>query len=236
MNDTLENIIIGVGGFIVGGLIGMFATKKVCQKRADEEIESIKSRFTVERRTIPPVETSSVHKKTEEEQKEALVAARTKKPIEYYTSRYAHAHPKKTEKPAEQKPVVDEEPEDKTDIVIDEVPQAPDPYDAIAPEPGLSELPVLLTDPMQFGRNPNYAVVYCTLYSDGVLAEDDTDLPVPNVQSVIGSANLEQFGIYDEEPESLYIRNDRLKTYYAVSRDVRRYQRLHEPKKVTTGE
>lgn len=74
--------------------------------------------------------------------------------------------------------------------------------------------------PDEFGEKDNYEVLSFTYYADGVLADDD-DIIVDNVDGIVGEESLKTFGQYEDD--SVFVRNDRLKTDYEILLDSRNY-------------
>lgn len=74
--------------------------------------------------------------------------------------------------------------------------------------------------PEMFDEEPDYDAVTLTYYNDGVVA-DMWDEKVDDVDDTIGSDSLNHFGEYEED--SVFVRNDNLKTDYEILRDYRNY-------------
>lgn len=74
--------------------------------------------------------------------------------------------------------------------------------------------------PEEFGEAYEYDTVSLTYYADGVLT-DEYDEIVEDVDDLIGEDSLKQFGVYEED--SVFVRNDELKTDYEILRDKRNY-------------
>ena len=77
--------------------------------------------------------------------------------------------------------------------------------------------------PDEFGDQDDYDLVSLNYYADGVLT-DDWDNIIGNINDIVGEESLEHFGEY--ENDSVFVRNDRLKTDYEILRDSRRYADL----------
>ena len=75
--------------------------------------------------------------------------------------------------------------------------------------------------PEECGDIEEYDVVSLSLYSDGVLADSITGEIVEDIENVVGSDSLHHFGEYEDD--SVYVQNDRLKTYYEILMDNREY-------------
>ena len=74
--------------------------------------------------------------------------------------------------------------------------------------------------PEEFGDNEDYDTESLTLYSDGVLT-DDFDNVIEDVDGLIGADSLTHFGEYEDD--SVFVRNDTLRTDYEILQDERTY-------------
>ena len=68
--------------------------------------------------------------------------------------------------------------------------------------------------PDQFSEYADYDTISLTYYADGVLASDDTDEIIDNVDEVVGEDSLNHFGEFEDD--SVYVRNDENRTYAEV--------------------
>lgn len=84
------------------------------------------------------------------------------------------------------------------------------------------EKPYVIT-PEEFGEFDDYEPISLVYYADGVLADDNDEL-VEEVEEVVGSDWLTRFGEY--EPDTVYVRNDRFKADYEITRDFRSYKEV----------
>ena len=75
--------------------------------------------------------------------------------------------------------------------------------------------------PDQFSELADYDTINLTYYADGVLASDDTDEIIDNVDELIGEDSLNHFGEFEDD--SVYVRNDERKCDYEILRDNRTY-------------
>lgn len=68
--------------------------------------------------------------------------------------------------------------------------------------------------PEEFGQaDEDYDIVSLIYYKDGVLA-DDYDVPIENVDDIVGLESLNHFGEYVED--AVFVRNDKLKVEYEI--------------------
>lgn len=74
--------------------------------------------------------------------------------------------------------------------------------------------------PEEFATLDDYETVSLTYYSDGVLT-DDRDIPIEDVEGLVGEESLHHFGEYEDD--SVFVRNNELKTDYEILFDARKY-------------
>lgn len=77
--------------------------------------------------------------------------------------------------------------------------------------------------PEEFGEN-DYETESLTYYTDGVLT-DENDKVIKDVDNLIGEDALTHFGEYEDD--SVFVRNDRLKTDFEILMDYRTYTDAH---------
>lgn len=83
------------------------------------------------------------------------------------------------------------------------------------------EVKPYVVTPEEFGEIEEYTIVNLTCYSDGILA-DDKDYLVDDVDNTVGVDSLNHFGEYEDD--AVHVRNDRMKCYYEILRDNRKYK------------
>lgn len=74
--------------------------------------------------------------------------------------------------------------------------------------------------PEEFGEDEEYETESLTYYADGVLV-DQFNIPINNVNDVVGTDSLSHFGEYEDD--SVFVMNDRLRCYYEILLDNREY-------------
>lgn len=74
--------------------------------------------------------------------------------------------------------------------------------------------------PDEFGEKDDYETTSLFYYADRVLAYT-TGEPIHDVDAIVGRESLDSFGEY--EPDSVYVRNDKLKTDYEILLDEDNY-------------
>ena len=81
--------------------------------------------------------------------------------------------------------------------------------------------------PEEFGEFEDYAKISLTYYADHILA-DENDEMVEDIEDTVGFESLTHFGEYEDD--SVFVRNDRLKCDYEILKDLRRYADILEDK------
>lgn len=77
-----------------------------------------------------------------------------------------------------------------------------------------------IISPEAFGEEDDYDTVSLTYYADHFLTDDDNQI-INEVDDVVGLESLESFGEYEDD--SVFVRNDVLKTDYEILLDQRKY-------------
>jgi hypothetical protein len=77
--------------------------------------------------------------------------------------------------------------------------------------------PYIITEEEFLENSPEHDQTQLTFFSgDMQLADDNRNDPIPN-HSIVGSDNLEHFGVGSGDPHLLYIRNEKMKTDFEIS-------------------
>ena len=81
-----------------------------------------------------------------------------------------------------------------------------------------------IIQPEEFGEE--YPIIQLIYYANGVLTEHDTGYRIDDedIDDIIGEESLDHFGVYEDDPDSVYVRNDARKTDYEILRDEDDYQ------------
>lgn len=95
-------------------------------------------------------------------------------------------------------------------------------------EPQVEMKPRIIS-PDEFGEQDGYDEISLTYYADRTLT-DDHDHPMSDdeIEETVGKESLRHFGEY--EPDSVFVRNDRLKADYEILMDQRTYAQVLEEK------
>lgn len=196
--------------FTFGGVAGFVAGKKLLEQHyaqlVEEEVESVKRAF---------------HRQVQEEVDSAK---------QEFRNRIAQGDaPKNEEAVADNKPVADVKPAEKPRKEIKD-------YRAYYPESKATEKkeepkeepkeekstkPYVIS-PQEFDTIRGYEAISLTLYADHVVADDDDNaMSEEDVEETITRESLNHFGEY--ENDSVYVRNDDMRTDYEILLDERRY-------------
>lgn len=86
-----------------------------------------------------------------------------------------------------------------------------------------------IISPDEFGEQEGYDEISLTYYADKTLT-DDHDHPMDDdeIEETLGKESLQHFGDY--EPDSVFVRNDRLKVDYEILMDQRTYEQVLQEK------
>lgn len=96
---------------------------------------------------------------------------------------------------------------------------------SISEDPNILEPSPVVVSPEELEDEPDYEWRDITVYADDVVCDDNDD-KLDDVENVIGTDSLNHFGEYTEHV--VYVRNDRLKCYFEISKDARTYEEVLE--------
>ena len=83
--------------------------------------------------------------------------------------------------------------------------------------------PPYVISPEEFDSEDEYETVSLTYYTDGVLADDDDEV-IDDVENTVGKDFDKHFGEYEDD--SVFIRNEMLKTDYEILMDYRPFSEI----------
>lgn len=91
------------------------------------------------------------------------------------------------------------------------------------------ELKPRVISPDEFGEQDGYDEISLTYYADKTLTDDhEHPMSEDEIEETIGKESLRHFGEY--EPDSVFVRNDRLKVDYEILMDQRTYAEVLQEK------
>lgn len=116
----------------------------------------------------------------------------------------------------------------------DEEPSEKETYESIVKESGYAteitkkedkhmEKPYVIS-PSEFGDS-DYAILSLTYFLDGTVL-NERDKIVTNVDELIGEDFANHFGDYPDDPDTVYVRNDKLEIDFEILKDYREYSEI----------
>ena len=92
----------------------------------------------------------------------------------------------------------------------------------------ISDEPVILDDPAEFGEREGYSKIFLTYYADDILAYDTNGKTIGerDTEKTVGHEALHRLGKIGPDGRPIYliqVRNDQYKTYFEISKDEREY-------------
>jgi hypothetical protein len=83
---------------------------------------------------------------------------------------------------------------------------------------------VISTREFSFGQTHNQSEL--TWYEEDQVLSDDQDMPVPDVDGVVGLDNMDRFGLGSGDPNLVYIQNDKIGAQFEVFRNQGSYAQI----------
>lgn len=197
-----KSIFVNTAVFLAGAAIGSAVTWKIVKTKyeqiAQEEIDSVKEVFA--RKTEEEFE-KKAEQILEDDSEEDIAEEITKAEIRSYRDMVSNSGYTNYSSV--------EQHDDKTKERSTESMSKDGPY---------------IIQPEEFGEE--YPILSLVYYANGVLTESDTGYRIDDedIDDIIGEESLEHFGDYENEPDSVYVRNDARKTDYEILRDEDDYQ------------
>ena len=212
MNKTvIYSIISFIGGAAISGLaVWKITEKKIKEKYeaiADEEIKSVKEKFTVPK----SAEMMEKLKKKLEKLPEGENPLNDLKSMK--NNGMVELHKEYARK------LKDGGYTNYSNVDMDED-KADDDEDTENPD-------IHVIDPDEFGEDKDYDQVCLTFYADGILADDDDNI-IDDVDGTISKYALFHFGDYEDD--AVHVKNDIRKVYYEVLTDSRSYEKATNKK------
>lgn len=90
--------------------------------------------------------------------------------------------------------------------------------------PGTDDGPYVI-GPADFGDFEDYDAISLTLLSDGILV-DDRMTTIDDPENTVGTEYKKYFGVYPNDPDTVYIRNDELCCDFEIVKDLRTYEEV----------
>lgn len=130
----------------------------------------------------------------------------------------------------------EKEPEKEEEEAVEKIPAVPEEYIRITTKYtngealGVSEdqRPYIIT-PDEFGDHEEYDTATLVYYADNVLAYYSGEV-VENVRAEVGTEFMNHFGEDENDPDTVYVRNDVLKSDYEILRDSEKFSEIMRSK------
>lgn len=202
--SKMKGMFIFIAGALLGGVSASVVTKKRCEQKAEEEIQSVKEMFKrkIERdKALQEVEQESKHDIQEEAEEVEEQEEPERLEIEYvYNNMVKCYEPRPINCPAWDEAVAKEQEEEA---------KRREEFRKIQYEPEV-------IDAEEFGTLEDYDMVTLTYFADGVIA-DDLDEIVDDYEQLVGTEFIKIFNDFDAT--TVYVRNDEWRIDYEIIRD-----------------
>ena len=206
MKSTMSNLIIFAAGAAIGSLVTWKIVKTKYERIANEAIESMEeyysNKYAASENTEDTQEPEDTATECEEEDFEVTNYNRILAEMRYATE---NPHVQRYTGPSIDPDEAEEE-DDEEDV--DYTPYGGD---------GSSERPYIISAD-EFGDFSDYTLHQLTYYSDGFLTTILDEL-VDDADDVVGFESLNHF-----DDDVVFVRNDRLKSDYEITLDMRKYR------------
>lgn len=83
-----------------------------------------------------------------------------------------------------------------------------------------------VVSPDEFGNGDEYDIITLNYYADGIVSDDWGD-KIEDIEATIGEDFASHYGDYPDDPDVVYVRNDRLKVEYEILRSLSTYSEVH---------
>lgn len=193
MNTKFINVLMFATGAAIGSVVTWKVVKTKYERIAQEEIDSVKERFSLKyEHTGPAIAEVESVEVTEEGVKATAKWKPYQKPdlFEYAKILSEEGYTKYSESTVEEKGGSN---------------SASRPY---------------LILPTEFGEMDGYDTISLCWYEDGILA-DDRGIVIEEVDELIGLDNLKRFGVHEED--AIHVRNDERREDYEVLLSLKEY-------------
>lgn len=199
MNKYVLPAITFATGAVIGATAAWITAKKIYEKIADEEIEEMREYFWDKLDELDDM--CATYADEEEPNKEELDEM-ARQHAEAIIEKAGYGDVVKTSGPISAAQVVPDEEEDNH---MDD-----------------RERPYVIT-PEEFDEIDEYNTISLTYFADEVLTDDQMNI-IDDIDEIIGLDSLSHFGEYEDD--SVFVRNDKLKTDYEILLDTKTYEEI----------
>lgn len=95
--------------------------------------------------------------------------------------------------------------------------------ETIEEPPRSANAPYVISTEEWYANETNYDQITLTYWADDDVLADDNERMVTQIDEVVGATNMHRFGFKSDNIDIVYVRNDRLKVDYEVTKDERNY-------------
>lgn len=199
MNKYVLPAITFATGAVIGATAAWITAKKIYEKIADEEIEEMREYYWDK---LDELDETYVMYADEEEPNKEEFDEMARQHAEAIIEKAGYGDVVKTSGPISAAQVVPDEEEDNH---MDD-----------------RERPYVIT-PEEFDEIDEYNTISLTYFADEVLTDDQMNV-VDNIDEIVGLDSLSHFGEYEDD--SVFVRNDKLKTDYEILLDTKTYEEI----------
>ena len=202
MNNKITSFMIFIFGAAVGSGCNMAVRKKKYEQIAQEEIDSVKETFSRNAKLEIKSKDNEKDNETEENNNTRTIAEKAKdKPsvVEYAAWLRKRGYTNYSD--------------------IDSLSEDSNASEEEVDENMINDKPYIIS-PDEVGDFYDYDIISLTYYADQVLVDEDDEL-VEDIEETVGFESLNTFGEYEDD--CVFVRNDRLKCYYEILLDKRKY-------------
>lgn len=217
--ETSKAVVLVVGGILVGGgmgyLIAQHRLEALYRKRADIEIQSVKEAYKRRYKEAPYSDPASAV--AELISTPAIVIEETVD-IEYENIVEVEGYTEEPKQPRTFTALEGEIPRrnerQRSTKVYEEIPVE----DLVMPEPD-PDNPYLITVDQFMDDYENFDKISIVYYEGDDTLADERDQIIPDVERLVGQANLTKFGHASGDKNIVYIRNERIRADLEVARE-----------------
>lgn len=220
MKNGIKNILCFCFGGVIGGGVTYLLLKKKFDARIDAEVQSVKDLYSSKSEEINNIKNDESHDKIENSKIEA--AEKKEEKANENNSKSLKNSIKKQEKqpPVDYANYYSNSKSENTEVKAGENIQKS--AETVTEKKTPKKSTRVVISPDEFEDNEDYDTIYLTYYADGVLA-DEMDKQV-KIETTIGKESLKHFGEYEDD--LLHVRDDKVKIYYEVAKDNRKFSEV----------
>lgn len=224
MNDTVKIVGGFLAGLVVGGTIGYFVQKKQLEIKyaniATDEIADVKEHYRLIRKDGYDPDKLLEYADKDAKLTQKVVQVDRSEALEDYKQTMKDLGYSEDDGPGTTKNVF-------TDAQVNDLDEETGEESHFSELEALiaqrtPEVPYIISAAEYQEGAEEYSSTVLTAYSDDVVV-DEVNKVVPNIHQLIGESALTMFGKFSEDPNIVYIRNERLDIQFEIIQDDRTY-------------